>query len=217
MKLTDFNYRDGFEKMLKETADRFCLEPPVYIWNSIYNNFHPSSRWPSLSTWLFFSAWLLLFSMPVKKGGHVQKQSGTKNYSAAEIPLHKGNFKQQEPGVRLHSLAYLPNVPHRQNESKAEKKLKHSSELQSIHISNEEASARETISTLDDLSFSKTPKKNKHFSFRDPVFRGSSYSVFHKRVDDQVPGCLMCMVHALKGTIALLATLEVSRTSVLTA
>jgi hypothetical protein len=57
---TEENYRDGFEQMLKETADRFSMQPSRHIWHSLYNNIHPSRKWPSAGAWLLFLSCLFL-------------------------------------------------------------------------------------------------------------------------------------------------------------
>lgn len=41
-------FNDGFEELLKEKADQFRMYPSKRVWNSIYNNLHPSRRWPSM-------------------------------------------------------------------------------------------------------------------------------------------------------------------------
>lgn len=41
-------YRDDFEQMLREKADEFKLQPGRRVWRSIYNNMHPSRKWPSV-------------------------------------------------------------------------------------------------------------------------------------------------------------------------
>jgi hypothetical protein len=50
-------YTDEFEQLLKEKADQFRMYPSKRVWHSIYNNLHPSRRWPSavMSILLFFS------------------------------------------------------------------------------------------------------------------------------------------------------------------
>ena len=40
-------YTDEFEQLLKEKADQFRMYPSKRVWHSIYNNLHPSRRWPS--------------------------------------------------------------------------------------------------------------------------------------------------------------------------
>lgn len=43
---------NDFERSLKEQADKFFLIPSERVWNSIYNDLHPGSKWPSLAVGL---------------------------------------------------------------------------------------------------------------------------------------------------------------------
>ncbi|CAN5746305.1 hypothetical protein BH11BAC4_BH11BAC4_11540 [soil metagenome] len=45
-------YQDNFEQLLKETTDNFRMYPSKRVWHSIYNDLHPSRKWPSLAIWL---------------------------------------------------------------------------------------------------------------------------------------------------------------------
>lgn len=47
-------YRDNFEQLLRDTTDNFRMYPSNRVWHSIYNNLHPSRRWPSIAVWLLF-------------------------------------------------------------------------------------------------------------------------------------------------------------------
>lgn len=38
-----------FEQALKDHADQFKMLPSKRVWNGIYNNLHPGSRWPSIT------------------------------------------------------------------------------------------------------------------------------------------------------------------------
>lgn len=38
-----------FEQALKDHADQFKMHPSKRVWNGIYNNLHPGSRWPSIT------------------------------------------------------------------------------------------------------------------------------------------------------------------------
>ncbi|MBL0054710.1 MAG: outer membrane beta-barrel protein [Chitinophagaceae bacterium] len=40
-------YTDNFERLLKEKSDEFRMYPSRRVWHSIYNDLHPSRRWPS--------------------------------------------------------------------------------------------------------------------------------------------------------------------------
>ena len=52
-------YRDEFEQMLRDTTDDFRMYPPRKVWHSIYNNFHPDRKWPSLAVTLILLAAIL--------------------------------------------------------------------------------------------------------------------------------------------------------------
>lgn len=43
---------DSFEQFLKETTENFRMYPQRKVWYSLYNNLHPSKKWPSLSVLL---------------------------------------------------------------------------------------------------------------------------------------------------------------------
>jgi hypothetical protein len=43
-----------FERSLKDHADQFKLIPSKRVWNGIYNNLHPGSKWPSISIAIVF-------------------------------------------------------------------------------------------------------------------------------------------------------------------
>lgn len=50
-------YTDEFEQLIKEKADQFRMYPSKRVWHSIYNNLHPSRRWPSfVISILFFTS-----------------------------------------------------------------------------------------------------------------------------------------------------------------
>lgn len=51
-------YTDEFEQLLKEKSDQFRMYPSKRVWHSIYNDLHPSRRWPSAAMSL-----LLIFSL----------------------------------------------------------------------------------------------------------------------------------------------------------
>lgn len=53
-------YTDEFEQLIKEKADQFRMYPSRRVWHSIYNNLHPSRRWPSVIMSLFLLSSLTL-------------------------------------------------------------------------------------------------------------------------------------------------------------
>lgn len=53
-------YTDEFEQLIKEKADQFRMYPSRRVWHSIYNNLHPSRRWPSFVMSILLITSLLL-------------------------------------------------------------------------------------------------------------------------------------------------------------
>ncbi|HUZ57690.1 MAG TPA: hypothetical protein VMU83_02805 [Hanamia sp.] len=49
-----------FEQSLKDHADQFILFPSKRVWNGIYNNLHPGSRWPSISVAIVLLSTLII-------------------------------------------------------------------------------------------------------------------------------------------------------------
>ncbi|MEO6488973.1 MAG: hypothetical protein ABIO04_03450 [Ferruginibacter sp.] len=45
-------YPDNFEQLLKDTTNDFRMYPSKRVWHSIYNDLHPSRKWPSLAVCL---------------------------------------------------------------------------------------------------------------------------------------------------------------------
>ena len=43
-----------FEQSLKDHADQFKMIPSKRVWNGIYNNLHPGSKWPSITVAILF-------------------------------------------------------------------------------------------------------------------------------------------------------------------
>lgn len=54
-----FNTDDIFEQLLKEKADEFRMVPSRRVWRSIYNDLHPSRKWPSIAVCLVITAVLV--------------------------------------------------------------------------------------------------------------------------------------------------------------
>lgn len=47
---------DGFEQFLRDATEHFRMYPTKKVWRSIYNDIHPSRKWPSLSALLILIA-----------------------------------------------------------------------------------------------------------------------------------------------------------------
>ena len=53
---------DNFERLLKDRSDEFKMYPTKRVWYSIYNNIHPSRKWPSVAMSITLIAILLIVS-----------------------------------------------------------------------------------------------------------------------------------------------------------
>lgn len=53
-------YIDDFERLVKEKSDEFRMYPSRRVWHSIYNDRHPSRRWPSVAISMILVFVLLL-------------------------------------------------------------------------------------------------------------------------------------------------------------
>lgn len=81
-------YNDEFEQLIKDKADQFRMYPSRRVWHSLYNNFHPSRRWPSVAISLLLMGALVtlgyLNTNDMGYSGLVEK-SRTKNIAQLSI------------------------------------------------------------------------------------------------------------------------------------
>jgi hypothetical protein len=104
-----------FEKLLKEKTDEFVLYPSKKVWYSIYNNMHPSKKWPSITICLVLLTALFLMgnlhtnnSTPLTTIANKNIIQNTSNYTLnsnsnhTEILNTNKNYKV--------TLATLPNT-----------------------------------------------------------------------------------------------------------
>jgi hypothetical protein len=75
-------YTDEFEQLIKEKADQFRMYPSKRVWHSIYNNLHPSRRWPSVVMSLLLLTSLMLI-------GYLNTGDNTINRQINSTPLTK--------------------------------------------------------------------------------------------------------------------------------
>ena len=76
-----------FEQSLKDHADQFSLIPSKRVWNGIYNNLHPGSRWPSVTVALIF----LITLVTVGNLNNSKKTLGNEEITAANSPGKQTN------------------------------------------------------------------------------------------------------------------------------
>ena len=82
-------YEDEFEQLLKEKADQFSMYPSKRVWHSIYNNLHPSRRWPSVVMCLLLIGSLMLIGYLNTSKNSITKQIN--DNAAGQASYEKNN------------------------------------------------------------------------------------------------------------------------------
>ena len=81
--MEDKNYRDDFEFFLKENADEFRMVPSRRIWYSLYNNMHPSRRWPSMAVCLLILTAVLYIGIENNNSlSNAARKNAAENFTA---------------------------------------------------------------------------------------------------------------------------------------
>ena len=70
-------YQDNFEQLLKETTDNFRMYPSKRVWHSIYNDLHPSRKWPSLAIWLLLISSVVFVGLSNRNQARFNKPAGS--------------------------------------------------------------------------------------------------------------------------------------------
>lgn len=100
-------YTDEFEQLIKEKADQFRMYPSKRVWHSIYNNLHPSRRWPSVVMSLLLITSLMLI-------GHLNTSDNTITRQinpAAFTEVPGGITQAQNTNAKKQNQAYI-KTPH---------------------------------------------------------------------------------------------------------
>jgi len=102
-------YPDNFERLLKEKSDEFRMYPSRRVWHSIYNDLHPSRRWPSAAMSLLLLLMLIFIgylntSDNVITRNPVNGDTNSQNSAAVGV-----NPKQPAAGPVQQSNGTLPD------------------------------------------------------------------------------------------------------------
>ena len=73
-----------FEQSLKDHADQFRLIPSKRVWNGIYNNLHPGSKWPSITVAIIFLITLITVG---------NLNNSVKNFESKDVTAFNSNSK----------------------------------------------------------------------------------------------------------------------------
>jgi len=104
-------YTDEFEQLLKEKADQFSMYPSKRVWHSIYNNLHPSRRWPSVViSLLFISSLILIGYLNTGENSITRPINNNSTISKTDVeqisPSQKINNKDQLPSYSKREQQY---------------------------------------------------------------------------------------------------------------
>ncbi len=156
-----------FEQSLKDHADQFKMIPSKRVWNGIYNNLHPGSKWPSITVAIVFLITLITIgtlnnssvrsngtspsnSAPANNivnpendgaGTAIISQNANSSISSSVSPENpSGNISEKNVSASQSSLA-------KKSSTALSIKSNYSSELPASQIkSQEEASAKKNVS-----------------------------------------------------------------------
>jgi len=91
-------YTDEFEQLIKEKSDQFRMYPSKRVWHSIYNNLHPSRRWPSFAiSVLFFTSLVSIGYLNTSDNSRNFKFAGGK--SSSTVIADNSIAKNENPPV----------------------------------------------------------------------------------------------------------------------
>ena len=107
-------YKDEFEQLLKEKADQFSMYPSKRVWYSIYNNLHPSRRWPSVVMSLLLISSLSLIgylntgdnSLNRPINNNVLKESTAEITTGSQNTVTKKHISSYTQPLQLSATAY---------------------------------------------------------------------------------------------------------------
>ena len=107
-------YTDNFEQFLKENADNFRMYPSKRVWHSIYNDLHPSRKWPSLAVWLFIISAVIFVGLSNRNllATAELAASGNSNGSTLHLPALAGkNENKTSTSISPANKSYNLDAP----------------------------------------------------------------------------------------------------------
>jgi hypothetical protein len=89
-------YTDNFERFIKESADDFKMIPSKRVWHSIYNDLHPSRKWPSVLMCLLLLTGVLFVGYVNDNNGNssISKNNAGNNNQLAVVENKNKESKQ---------------------------------------------------------------------------------------------------------------------------
>ncbi|MEO6844292.1 MAG: hypothetical protein ABI184_03905, partial [Ginsengibacter sp.] len=156
-----------FEQSLKDHADQFTLIPSRRVWNGIYNNLHPGSKWPSITVAIVFI--ITLFTI-----GFLNNSSKKVSSEADSVPSTKSidnNYLRHGNSIASATNSVLAD------KTNAEKNTSFEKNNSGSFINNNgtvQKSENEKLSTSTNTKLNKTPGQNRDQAFSSKGKNNSS-------------------------------------------
>jgi len=106
-----------FEQSLKDHADQFTLIPSRRVWNGIYNNLHPGSKWPSITVAIVFI--ITLFTIGFLNNS--SKKLSSKADSASNAKSIDNNYLRAENSIGFGTNSVLANKTNAEKNTSSDK------------------------------------------------------------------------------------------------
>ena len=85
-----------FERSLKDHADQFKMIPSKRVWNGIYNNLHPGSKWPSITVAILFLFTLITISRLNNSTNPIKNSANTEAKKSRNIFITQSGVAKDE-------------------------------------------------------------------------------------------------------------------------
>ncbi|MGN6603903.1 MAG: hypothetical protein ACTHK8_15715 [Ginsengibacter sp.] len=125
-----------FEQSLKDHADQFRMTPSKRVWNGIYNNLHPGSKWPSLTVAVVFIIALVTVGTLNNSSRHLQSSA---NSTSSPVSNELKAGKKAKSGE---SLAF-------ENKGRAKSSNVDESNISSSSLKNKVSSTEAEVASLN--------------------------------------------------------------------
>jgi hypothetical protein len=101
---------ENFENFLRDVTDEFRLYPSKRVWHSIYNDMHPSKKWPSITISIFLVATMLFLGFLNSNNNQVLSYKPDRHTNNATRTILLA--QQHSEGVHIHSntINLLPKL-----------------------------------------------------------------------------------------------------------
>ena len=142
-----------FEQSLKDHADQFKMTPSKRVWNGIYNNLHPGSKWPSITVATVFIITLVtigtLNNTPTRSDHSTNVQSQpAKNISKSGNEAHAGEAFAEKDNSRTNSAIF----DLKKTDSKKSTGIKSKSTTISVETSQQTSVSKSVVSSQKNTS-----------------------------------------------------------------